>query len=362
MLKGLRALIAVVALSAAMCLPLFGCAGGSGLSVESITHTRTDDGTTKVTITYSDPSIVPTVFYIPDGRDGSDGTGIADITGEPNADNTATIVTIKYTDADRADSVFTLPFGTYISGVTTSVDAETGDTYLTINFSDDSIEPCIVKLPAGKDGKDGSTITSITSETDPVTGDTTVKISYDDGKTSSFIVPGGKSGEDGVGIDGISVDEALTAIDPDNIYLEIKFTDGSTQKLTIPKVNRWHTGQGKPSPSLGNVGDYYTDSAAAKIYVKSAESGWGVLFDFSDYSKQSHSVRFVADGVTYCTETIAHGSNFYSSSISLPLPYKEGYEFMGWYTAEHPTVNDGKFDNLTYVMSDMTLYAQFRVV
>lgn len=358
-MKGrIRAFIAATVLSAAVCCSLGGCAVRGGLSVESVTHSHTDEGTTKVVITYSDQSVAPTVFYIPDGAQGA---GIADVSGVPNAENTATVVTISYTDG-RQDSVFSLPYGTFISGVTSSVDADTGDTYLTINFSDDSLEPYTVKLPAGKDGEDGSEITSITSVTDPMTGETTVNIVYDDGKTSSFVVPGGKDGENGVGIEKITVNEQLTASDPDNIYLDIFFTDGESQRLTIPKTNRWLIGEGEPSPSLGNVGDYYTDRAAAKIYVKSADGGWSVLFDFSDYSKQRHVVRFVVDGITFGTETIAHGFNFYSSSKSLPLPEKEGYEFVGWYTSESPTVNDGRFDNLTYVLSDITLYAQFKAV
>ncbi len=361
-MKRFSAFLAGAALSAAViAVPLCGCVAQNGLSVESISCSRTDDGYTEVTIIYSDPSVAPTMFRIPDGSDGKDGAGIADITSKPDENGGATQITIEYTDG-REDSVFSLPFGTFISGVSSSVDADSGDTTLTINFSDDSLDPYVITLPAGEDGKDGedgSRITRITSSTDPETGETTVCIEYDDGEKSSFTVAGGKAGEDGAGIENISVDSALTAIDPDNVYLEISFTDGTSQSLTIPKVNRWHTGSGEPSPSLGNVGDYYTDSSAAKIYVKSAEGGWSLLFDFSDYSKARHSVRFVADGVTYCTQTLSHGVNFYSAGISLPLPEKEGYEFVGWYTSPTPTVNDGKFDNLTYVLSDMTLYANF---
>ena len=354
-----RAFILAATLSAAaLCGSFVGCVRESGLSVEGITHSKTQDGSTEIVITYSDPSVAPTKFYITEDEEGA---GIADISGVPNADNTATVISISYTDG-RQDSVFSLPFGTFISSVTSSVDEDTGDTYLTVNFSDGSLEPYTVKIPAGKDGKDGSVITSITSSTDSLTGETTITISYDDGEKSSFVLPGGKPGEDGAGIENISVDKELTSIDPDNIYLDISFTNGSSQKLTIPKVNRWLVGEGEPSLSLGNVGDYYTDSSAAKIYVKSVGEGWSVLFDFSDYSKQRHSVRFVVDGLTFGTETISHGYNFYSSSVSLPLPEKEGYEFVGWYTSQRPTVNDGKFDNLTYVLSDITLYALFKAL
>ena len=104
-MKGrIRALIAATVLSAAVCCSLGGCAVRGGLSVESVTHSHTEEGATKVVITYADQSVAPTVFYIPDGAQGA---GIADVSGVPNAENTATVVTISYTDG-RQDSVFSL--------------------------------------------------------------------------------------------------------------------------------------------------------------------------------------------------------------------------------------------------------------
>ncbi len=45
------------------------------------------------------------------------------------------------------------------------------------------------------------------------------------------------------------------------------------------------------------------------------------------------------------------------SSIELPIPSKDGYEFLGWFTGD--SVNDGQVYNYTVLSSDITLYAKW---
>ena len=47
----------------------------------------------------------------------------------------------------------------------------------------------------------------------------------------------------------------------------------------------------------------------------------------------------------------------YGDVISLPIPVKEGYTFIGWFTGD--TVNDGQWFNHTAVCDDITLFARF---
>lgn len=47
----------------------------------------------------------------------------------------------------------------------------------------------------------------------------------------------------------------------------------------------------------------------------------------------------------------------YGDVISLPIPTKEGYTFVGWFTGD--TVNDGQWFNHTAVFDDITLFARF---
>ncbi|MCK9537289.1 MAG: InlB B-repeat-containing protein, partial [Bacilli bacterium] len=46
-------------------------------------------------------------------------------------------------------------------------------------------------------------------------------------------------------------------------------------------------------------------------------------------------------------------------SITLPLPTKQGYLFVGWYTGD--TVNDGQFLNFHTITKDITLYAHWKL-
>ena len=46
--------------------------------------------------------------------------------------------------------------------------------------------------------------------------------------------------------------------------------------------------------------------------------------------------------------------------LNLPLAYKEGAEFIGWYTDKELTPNSGHVTNITPIYMDMTLYAQYQ--
>ena len=55
---------------------------------------------------------------------------------------------------------------------------------------------------------------------------------------------------------------------------------------------------------------------------------------------------------------IPHGSYFAAQEgYTIPIPTRNGYDFVGWYTTKTITPTSGKFTDLTPVMADLTLYA-----
>ena len=57
---------------------------------------------------------------------------------------------------------------------------------------------------------------------------------------------------------------------------------------------------------------------------------------------------------------IIAGGCFATSNISLPIPYRTGYDFAGWYATPSPLPYvSGTFTDMTTVNSDITLYAKW---
>ena len=328
---------------------------------------------TFIVIEYEGDEYEPDEFFIADAEPGEKGNGISSIESHPGEDGTSTIVTIYYTDISKAPTELTLPFGTFIVGIDTSIDPVTRAVTLTILFSDPNIEPVIVTLDAGKDGIDGDSIQDILTETDDE-GNITVTIirkTYNreteewETTETTFTIP---KGEEGNGIKYVEVNATKTRNDPYNIYLDIYYDDNSFETITIPKANSWYTGEGEPLSTQYNIGDFYFDTLNYIIYQKET-TGWKKVADFSSFSQEPHTVYFYIDnGETLSTHIqITHGYNFASAGEQVPTPAKEGYKFMGWYTeyvnpddlAATVNPNAGHFTDLTPVLSNLNLYARW---
>ena len=72
------------------------------------------------------------------------------------------------------------------------------------------------------------------------------------------------------------------------------------------------------------------------------------------YKINTYTLTFLTEG-GLAIEPISNIE--YNSTITLPIPSKEGYIFKGWFTGN--TVNDGHFTNLTKVKDNITLYARW---
>ncbi len=350
---------------------------GDELQIADISHALMDDGTTRITITYNDEEIEPLEFFIPAGEKGEKGDGIEKVDYKVN-DDKSTTVTIKYTLLDgqnpREDTVFTIPANAYVTGVTQADDPITGDKILTFNFSNgtgEAIPPVTVTLKHGKDGKDGDVVIDIVGE--PYTyedGTPGVKVIFTikgaDGETRTeeftYQSPGG---EDGKGVESITVDEEKTTTNSLYIYYIVTYDDGTSQELIVPKNNVWRNGEGAPNSSTeGRVGDYYVDTVGYKIYCKDVSGDWVVVLDLSQNSQERHQVRFMSeDGASWTPINIKHGSYFAAEKLLIPKPEKEGYKFLGWFTSDDPNdVNSGKFTDLTPVLSNLTLYQRWEEI
>lgn len=312
-------------------------------------------------------------FFIPDAEPGKEGTGIANIKAVRDEEKGITTVTIEYTDISRPPVDFVIQDGLSIRSIEAEEDEETGQRVLVIKFNDGTdVTDIRIPLISGKDGIDGDRINDIYTEIDEKTGDTIVHVvmhryneetkEWEDDEIT-FTIP---KAEKGNGIKEISVNYQSYS-DPNNMYLDIVYEDGSRQTLAIPRANSWYTGVGEPGPAQYNVGDFYFDTAGYSIWNKTT-TGWVKLVDFSAYRQDMHAVYFYVEGICVRTEYVMHGYNFVSSELELYVPTREdGYKFKGWYTKDveaDGTVNpnSGHFTDLTYVLSDINLYAHWEKI
>lgn len=365
-------ILSVTAVFASACSFFRGNEGGR--QIENIRSYHSDeDGGTYIVIEYYGDEYADSLFFIPDAEPGKEGTGISRITHSLNDDGTTTI-TIEYSDPSRYPAEFTIPNGLYISNMNTDIDPQTGERRLIIEFSNPEImPPLVISIPTGKDGKDGDKIQDIFTSLDEE-GNIVVHVvvsRYDEEtgewveEETIFIVP---RGEKGKGISSISVNYQ-TYSDPNYFYLDIIYEDGSFETIQIPRANSWYVGEDMPGAAQYNIGDFYFDKKNQIIYYKTT-SGWEVLVDFGGYSQEKHAVYFYIDDVCVRTEYITHGYNFASTpEAKLDIPQREGYRFMGWFTeAGNPddpdsfNPNSGQFTDLTPVMANITLYARWQKI
>lgn len=348
---------------------LTGCFGfgGEALEIESITTQTQENGDTVVVITYADGFTEPTVFTIPAGKqgeDGKDGNGIKDISYEKSETGVNTIVTITFTNENVEPVEVIIPNGVSISSVESVIDENTGNTLLTINYSDgtktERIE--VTKGPQGEAGKDGNGILRI----DQVVNEdksVTLNLVMSSGNDIKVEIPAPQKGEDGRGIQSI-----VSVPDGDNYVMTITFTDGTVQELEFARPNRWFSESAEPTKSDGIDGDLWYDLAHQIIYVK--EDGvWNKVINIGEEVNLSYQVRFELNDNnrtpasmptgSLTTYSIPAGHYFQATGYTLPIPTRSGYVFEGWYTSKTITAVTGKFTDLTPVLGDLTLYANW---
>ncbi len=318
-----------------------------------------------VTIYWTDEEKEPMTIRVPRGTVGRDGVGIANVLAEITEDGMVKL-TIIYTDSNMNPSVFEFPIsigedGKGIESVEVGNDAD-GNLTIAFVYSDGSKSQTI-SIPSGV----GITSIDLLKEEDGVT---TYIINLSDGTNMTFDI------KNGVGIASVVYDESNST---ETVYaLKVIYTDGTSEIVFLdrPSISKWYTGNGEPTSSLGKNGDYYLDRVSGGVYYKENDA-WSFLFSMKGSS--------VSDNINYTVSFNANGGDFVNASsvnLSDTRSYlvskgnyidlsrddlkveKTGYKFDGWWTcpdhSEDP--NAGHFTNLTPVMGNLTLYANWTAI
>lgn len=360
-LLGLSLLTLAGTMSLASCGSIF--KGNEGMMISNITHTLDKDGNTVITINFTDEDLEPVTFTIPKGEQGEtgmSGVGIEDVTWAPLEDGTGLEVTFSFTDEEMPDKVIEIPYATGIENIEATTDPDTGITTITIHTTDGE-ETSFTLTPAVG-------IENVETHVDEDTGIVTITISYTGGKEPTTITIPFKNGEDGT--DGRGIESIVGTTRGDNYLIQITYDDGSPNDyFTIPLPDRgtvWYTGNGRPSDSLSsNVkdGDFYFDIENLRIYRYQAGS-W-VLIAQLENDETTYIVTFDPNGGSFTTATSTVREVTKGSYITdLPEVYKEGFNFMGWWTSPNgpSSPNSGHFTDLTPVFGNLTLYACFEEI
>ncbi len=287
-----------------------------------------------------------------------------------------TLITIYYTDEDKNPTSFTIPSGKQgkegvgIKNIDyKELEDQTG-TIVTINFTDENREPVsfLIKNGEGKKGDNGNGIKEITSKHDDENKKTVITITFTDENYDpiSFDIIDGKEGEPGRSVDSIrqvSSDDGTESI--------ITFLDQGGEvisSITIPRANTWLSGSTKPSLEQGNPGDFYFETTNYVIYQK-ISSDWKLIAELGaaknnqktykvtfDVNASDLPAAYIVSG-NHIYSDIKEGYNFYGMDYELPIATREGYDFSGWITSKTYNPTKGLFTDLTPVYRDMTLYA-----
>ena len=167
-----------------------------------------------------------------------------------------------------------------ISNIEQSVDSSTGETIITIIFSDETIEPLIIRVPQVTNGVG---ISNITANYD--NGSVKLIISYtDETKPNTEIDIPVISGENGVGITGVDVSEDQNG----NMTLQFFYSDGTqSDKFVIP--------QGKDGVGIANIVQTEEENGQHKVKITFTDDSLkpvefyindGVSIDSVEYSEE----------------------------------------------------------------------------
>lgn len=351
-------------------LSLGSCRGfipDTSLEIESIKTETLSDGTTRVTISYTDTEIKPVVFDIPKGKDGEngrDGVGITGIRYETMNDG-KTKVYISYSDNTSNPTEIILNEPAHVINIEYKVDPISKNTLVYFHFSNGFVsEP--VRVMKGNDGigiKDIKT----TKEED---GSVIVEMLLTNDNNYKFTIPAPLKGDEGNGIKSI-----MSYEDANYYYLEIAFTHdvpNETFRFTRPtNPNNWYSGSTDPdkNPNLGNTkdGDYYFDLYHDSIYIMQ-NGKWELVVGFDSEFNNEHKVTFNLNDSTSAPASmpsnqlsyyVRHGEYFSSCGDEIPVPTRDGYTFTGWTTDKTINPTTSYLTKLTPICDDLTFYAQW---
>ena len=111
-----------------LCFVLAGCSSFFGdneaLQIENIQAESLENGDIKITITYVNEVLDPTIFIVPKGDTGSTGVGIKEIITTKKEDGSGSILTITYTDDSISPTIVEVKDGVSVSSIDPVVNPE----------------------------------------------------------------------------------------------------------------------------------------------------------------------------------------------------------------------------------------------
>lgn len=334
------------------------------VQIESITPKELDDGRIQVTIKYIG-DVEDTIFYIPKGIDGEIGVGIENIEAKDINDG---ITTLQITLSNGVIKEVEVPKGVAISD--TKEITEDSVRYLVFQFTDGSEKR--FELLKGDQGENGLSVvdiqqTEITDTHDEYFGYIKLTFTFSDGSEENTYVKDVyvRPGKEGNGIASV-----VESFDTEYYYITFYFTESGkeprTLKFPIPQVSEWNSGDGSPNNQNGKNGDFYFDTKNG-VFYKKVNNIWTKVckvpnvegaYDYLITLDKNAEDALLDDKLKYISVT--PNTNLVHNGSSLPIPYRPGYTFAGWYaTKNEPTVNNGVFTDLTIVTSNITLYAHW---
>ena len=371
-MKRIISLISLICILTATLL-LGGCGfieEDTGMMIKEIKKTNEfEDGTSELTIYFTDDYYEPVKITIPPGKEGNEGNGIANITHEYDKENKTTHFTIDFSKAGVDDYTFDIPDGATITEIKPPYYDETTEKYyIHIILNGNEEEPVVIELP------DFYYVESCSYE---VLEDKSVDVTFHfngDKDDWTFNIPAPQRGNGILDVNGYESEDGLS------YCIDVTFTDldsegkNLVETLVFPKPtepSNWTAYDGSPDSKPGaepaKVGDFWFDTLRKCIYVR-GELGWERIISFNDETSDPHDIEFyLNDGSTkvYTQISVNHGKYFSSTGKDIPVPTPdecpEGYEFGGWYTKAdniNPNVNT-PFTDLTPVNDDLKLYARW---
>jgi hypothetical protein len=240
-----------------------------------------------------------------------------------------------------------------IKSITSREEGE--DTYIDIIYIDDDGDEQTAEFGPFSKGEKGDAGVSISS-IDYVTEkdhSITLTITMSDGSSTIVTIPPSN------GIDYMEASE-----ENGKYVITVYYTDGSWDTLEFDAPATRLSGNGLPSDSVGNNGDFFYDRTNNIIYQK-VNNKWVVLVHLIDQSSGECYVTFDPQGGSLPPSALAKypisiGTYFYGSGYDIPIPLApSGTTFDGWYTAKVVDATKTRFSDLTIVKSDITLYAHY---
>lgn len=345
---------------------------GGGMSSEELYLSKAillEDGSTEY-ILYNYYGDEIGRFQVPapiKGEQGEPGNGILSIVPNPTEDGLGQVITVTLTDGTEIP--FEVKNGISVVGVTEHFD-DAGEKFILLEYSDGNTSETPIYLPKGEDGV---SIDDFQYAYDEETNRIYLYISFSDPEKMEDIYYDFPAPEDGRGIEEM---ESYVGVDEEDgiekYFIKVTYTDGETKTLKLTKPadpNKWYTSSEYISKELipnAKTGDFYFDISMKEIWLKEASS-WRCIVSFKT-SENKYNITFNLnlDETAGQRASFVVGRDYYENILygtygvgkeDMPVPFSEGYNFIGWCSKPTQSQTAGFFTDLTPVYDNLVLYA-----